>query len=93
MDIETLEIFQNNYVGDTDQKSCPFWPAETISNINEVITAVLNFLLFFYKKIWHTQNAQRARKAPKARKAQKRNQVKAQNGNKRRRIKNALQNI
>ena len=48
------------------------------SNINEVIRAVLNFLLFFYEKISHTQ------------KEQKSNQGKAQNANKRTKIKNAL---
>ena len=62
MDIVTLEIFQNNYVGDTDQKSCPFWPAETSSNINEVITAVLNFLLFFLQKdLAHTKRTKSAK--------------------------------
>ena len=40
------------------------------SNINEVISAVLNPLLFFYVKILH---------APKASEAQKRNRAKAQN--------------
>ena len=51
------------------------------SNINEVIRAVLNLLLFFYKKISH---------APKA---QKHNQAKVQNANKRTKVKNALKNI
>ena len=54
------------------------------SNINEVIRAVINPLFFFYKNILHAQ------KAPKAQKAQKRNQAKAQNANKRTKIKNAL---
>ena len=62
MDIVTLEIFQNNYVGDTDQKSCPFWPAETSSNINEVITAALNFLLFFFTKRFSTHKTHKERK-------------------------------
>ena len=54
---------------------------EIISNINEVIGAVLNFLSFFYKKISHTQKAPKdfAQKAQKAPKAQKRNQAKVQN--------------
>ena len=69
MDIETLEIFQNNYVGDTDQKSCPFWPAETSSNINEVITAVLNFLLFFYGKILHASKSTKSTKGTKSTKS------------------------
>ena len=47
---------------------------DTSSNINEVIRAVLNFF-FFYEKISHTPNAQ---KAPKAPKVQRRNQAKAQ---------------
>ena len=42
------------------------------SNVNEVIRAVLNFLLFFYENISH------ASKAPKAPKAQRRIQAKAQ---------------
>ena len=45
------------------------------SNVTEVIRAVLNSLLFFYKKILHALKAQKASKAPKA---QKRNQTKAQ---------------
>ena len=45
------------------------------SNINEVIRAVLNSLLFFYEKICHTSKAQKASKVPKA---QKRNHAKAQ---------------
>ena len=40
------------------------------SNVNEVIRVVLKFLFFFYKKILHAQNAQ---------KAQRRNQAKVQN--------------
>ena len=52
-----------------------------ISNINEVIRALLNTLLFFYKMISH---------APKA---QKHNQAKVQNANKRTKVKNALKNI
>ena len=71
------------------------------SNINEVIRAVLNFLLFFYEKILHapksTKSTKQHQKAPKstkkhqkAQKVQKRNQAKAQNANKRTKIKNAL---
>ena len=45
------------------------------SNINEVVRAVLNSLLFFYEKICHAPKAQKASKVPKA---QKRNQAKAQ---------------
>ena len=41
------------------------------SNINEVIRAVLNLLLFFYEKISHAQAAQKALKTPKAPKALK----------------------
>ena len=45
----------------------------TSSNINEVIRAVLNFLLlfFFYKKILHALKALKPLKALKALKAQK----------------------
>ena len=45
----------------------------TSSNINEVIRAVLNFLLFsfFYEKILHAQKTQKEHKAQKAQKAQK----------------------
>ena len=45
----------------------------TSSNINEVIRAVLNFLLFsfFYEKILHAQKTQKDHKAQKAQKAQK----------------------
>ena len=57
------------------------------SNINEVIRAVLNFLLFFYEKILHAHKTQ---KTPKAPKAQKSNQAKAQNANKRTKMKNVL---
>ena len=71
------------------------------SNINEVIRAVLNFLLFFYEEISHAQistkkhkNAQKRtkkhKKAQKAPKVQKHNQAKVQNANKRTKIKNAL---
>ena len=58
------------------------------SNINEVIRAVLNFLFFFYEKILHAPKS--TKKHQKAQKAQKRNQAKAQNANKRTKIKNAL---
>ena len=43
------------------------------NNINEVIRAVLKPLLFFYEKISHAPEAQ------KAQKAQKRNQAKVKN--------------
>ena len=55
------------------EQDCNDWKFS--SNVNEVIRAVLNFLLFFYKKISHAPKAQ---KAPKVPKAQKRNQAKAQ---------------
>ena len=65
------------------------YKADTLSsNINEVIRAVLIFL-FFFKKRFSTHH-----KAPKStkkhQKTQKRNQAKAQNGNKRAKIENAL---
>ena len=39
--------------------------------MNEVIRAVLNFLLFFYEKFLHAQKEQKDQKAQKALKAQK----------------------
>ena len=51
------------------------------SNINEVIRTALNFLLFFYEKIFH------------AKKAQKNNQTKAQNANEQTKQKMCLKNI
>ena len=36
------------------------------SNVNEVIRAVLSFLLFFYEKILYAQKAQKAQKSVKA---------------------------
>ena len=64
------------------------------SNINEVIRAVLNFLLFFTKRFRTHRKAPKSTKSTKkhqkAQKAQKRNQAKAQNANKRTKIKNAL---
>ena len=66
------------------------------SNINEVIRPVLNFLLFFYEKISHTQKAQKSQKAPKAQKAQKaqkRNQAKVQNATSKQKQKMRLKNI
>ena len=55
---------------------------EFSSNINEVIKAVLNFLLFFYEKISHAQKSnkkhQKAFKAPKSTKAQPSKGTKAQ---------------
>ena len=71
MDIETLEIFQNSYVVDTDQKSCPFWPTETSSNINEVIRAVLNFLLFFLQKDFARTKSTTSSKSTKSTKSTK----------------------
>ena len=41
------------------------------SNINEVITTILNSLFFFYEKILHAQKPQKAEKAQKAQKTQK----------------------
>ena len=63
------------------------------SNVNEVITAVLNssFLIyiyiFFYKKILS------APKTPKASKAQKCNQAQAQNATSEKKFKNVLKKI
>ena len=75
----------------------------TGSNINEVIRAVLNFFFFFYEKISHAQKAPKSTQSTKStkstkitkstknhQKTQKRNQAKAQNANKRTKIKNAL---
>ena len=31
MDVETIEIFQNNHLGGTEQKSCSVWPAEALA--------------------------------------------------------------
>ena len=56
------------------------------SNINWVIRVVLNPLLFFTKRFCTYQKHQ------KALKAQKGNQPKAQNANKRPKVKNALKN-
>ena len=56
------------------------------SNINEVIRAVLNLLLFFYKKFLHAQKSTKTIGSTK--KAQKRNQAKAQNANEQTKIKN-----
>ena len=57
-----------------DRIKSGYYSKQPSSNMNEVIRAVL-------KKIFHT---------PKAQKAQKRNQAKAQNANKRTKIKNTL---
>ena len=52
------------------EKDCDNWKFS--SNINEVISAVLNFLyIFFYEKISHTPKAQKAPKALKALKVPK----------------------
>ena len=74
------------------------WPNS--SDINEIIWVVLKPVLFFYEKILYapkaiksTKKHKKAAKAQKALKAQKRNQLKAQNANKRTKIKNALKNI
>ena len=47
------------------------------SNINEVIRAVLNPLLFFYEKILHSPKHQKHKKALNASTAQKKNKTKA----------------
>ena len=47
------------------------------SNINEVIRAVLNPLLFFYEKILHSPKHQKHKKALNASTAQKKKQTKA----------------
>ena len=57
------------------------------SNINEVIRAVLNPLLLFYKKILH---APKAPKTPKAQKNKNGTKQKHKNANKWTKIKNAL---
>ena len=54
---------------DNWKKDCDNWKFS--SNINEVIKAVLNFLIFFYEKISHAQKALKALKAPKALKGTK----------------------
>ena len=64
---------------------------ETNSNINQVIRAVSNPLLFFfYKKILH---APKAPKAPKAQKHKNATKQKHKNANKPTKIKNVLKNI
>ena len=64
------------------------------SNINEVIRAVLNslFFIFFFlqKDFARTKSTKKHKNLKKVQKAQKRNQAKAQNANKRTKIKNAL---
>ena len=63
-------------------KLCAFWnkrvkAKDKSSNVNEVVKAVLNSLLFILdEKILH---APKALKAPKAPKVPRRNQAKAQN--------------
>ena len=47
------------------------------SNINEVIRAVLNPLLFFYEKILHSPKHQKHKKALNASTAQKKTKTKA----------------
>ena len=53
------------------------------SNINEVIRAVLNLLIFFYEKISHASKAQKSNKSTKSTKRHKDTQAKAQHLNKR----------
>ena len=60
------------------------------SNINEVIRAALNSLLFFTKRFCTHEKHQKHRKTPKRQKAQEHNQAKAQIAKKRTKIKNAL---
>ena len=48
-------------------------------NIDEVIRAVLNPLLFFYEKISHAPKPSKAPKGPKAQKTQKHNRPKVKN--------------
>ena len=65
------------------------------SNVNEVIRAVLNslffyFLFFLQKDFARTKSTKKHKNLKKVQKAQKRNQAKAQNANKRTKIKNAL---
>ena len=60
------------------------------SNINEVIRAVLNSLIFFLQKNFALTKSTTSTKNTKT---QKRDQAKAQNRNKRSKIKNALKNI
>ena len=75
------------------------YKADTVnSNMNEVIRAVLTFLLFFTKGFCTHHKApkitKKDQKSPKItkkhQKIQKRNQAKAQNANKRTKIENAL---
>ena len=58
------------------------------SNINEVIRAVLKFLLFFYQKTSHAQK--KYQKTPKRTKSTKTSLSKCKKRNKRTKIKNAL---
>ena len=48
------------------------WDSSVSSNINEVVKAVLNSLLFFYQKISHAPKAQKAPKSTKSTKSTKR---------------------
>ena len=54
-------------------KSFFFWTKDLdfnhSSNVNEVITAILNFFICFYKNISHAQKAQNAYKRTKTKKA------------------------
>ena len=66
------------------------------SNTNEVISAVLNPLLFFYEKILHAQKPQKAPKAQKNTKSTKSTKTQPSKCTKRykwTKIKNALKNI
>ena len=58
------------------------------SNINEVIRAVLNFLLFFYEKILHAPKS--TKKHQKHKKHKNATKQKHKNANKQTKIKNAL---
>ena len=59
------------------EKDCNNWKFS--SNINEVIRAVLNFLLVFYEIILHAQKITKSTKNhQKAQKAPKHDQTKAQ---------------
>ena len=46
------------------------------SNVNEVIRAISNPLIFFYEKILQAENAQKAQKSHKAQNAYKRTKTK-----------------
>ena len=64
------------------------WNQVKSSNINEVIQTVLNFLLFFYKKILHAQRSTKNHQKHKQHKNT--TKQKHKNANKQTKIKNAL---